>query len=185
MSNGWHTQPGERKGSVVRQERGEMTRSVWRRRGKVIGLVLSIMMLGVWVLSVLLLVRYVGPTGKWGLGMSNGRIGLIGGHGMNPGWTCMETYPDFTTSSGANFAFQLGFGLPGKTGGIHTPSWLPFLTVSLPTAILWWCDRRPKAGFCKVCKCDLTGNVSGTRPECGTAVENASKTSTTTPTDGA
>ena len=30
--------------------------------------------------------------------------------------------------------------------------------------------RRRKRGLCQTCKYDLTGNVSGTSPECGTAV---------------
>lgn len=29
----------------------------------------------------------------------------------------------------------------------------------------WW--KRPRKGFCGICGYDLTGNVSGTCPECG------------------
>ncbi|MCH8243527.1 MAG: hypothetical protein IH897_13095 [Planctomycetes bacterium] len=69
---------------------------------------------------------------------------------------------------------------------LFVPVWLLVVAVGFPTAILWWRDRRLKAGFCKVCKYDLTGNVSGTCPECGTAVGRASKTNdATTPTHGA
>jgi len=77
----------------------------------------------------------------------------------------------------------LGFGLPGKSyflgGPIQTPIWLLVVAVGFPTALLWWRDRRPKAGFCQVCKYDLTGNISGTCPECGTAIEDATKTNDT------
>ena len=40
------------------------------------------------------------------------------------------------------------------------------------TAFLWWRDRRinPK-GHCQKCGYDLTGNVSGRCPECGTELE--------------
>ena len=69
----------------------------------------------------------------------------------------------------------LGFSLPGKNGilpgMLQFPVWLLVVALGFPTAILWWRDRRPKAGFCKVCKYDLTGNESGTCPECGTADE--------------
>jgi hypothetical protein len=33
----------------------------------------------------------------------------------------------------------------------------------------WWL-RRPRRGHCRTCRYDLTGNVSGVCPECGTAV---------------
>ena len=74
------------------------------------------------------------------------------------------------------FARQyLGYGLPGKDrgflGSLYIPVWLLVVAVGLPTALLWWRDRRPKAGFCNVCQYDLTGNVSGVCPECGAAVE--------------
>jgi hypothetical protein len=32
-------------------------------------------------------------------------------------------------------------------------------------------DRKRDPGFCRVCKYNLTGNVSGMCPECGTAIE--------------
>ena len=32
-------------------------------------------------------------------------------------------------------------------------------------------DRKRDRGICRVCKYDLTGNVSGVCPECGTAIE--------------
>ena len=46
------------------------------------------------------------------------------------------------------------------------PFWMPFIVILIPTAILWWRDRPPRSGHCE-CGYDLTGNVSGTCPECG------------------
>jgi hypothetical protein len=55
--------------------------------------------------------------------------------------------------------------------GVTVPLWTPFLLVAIPTAILWWRDRRRfRQGHCQHCGYDLTGNVSGVCPECGTAV---------------
>lgn len=59
----------------------------------------------------------------------------------------------------------------------YRPDWIdipllaPFLLVALPTAFLWWRDRRYPAGSCQHCGYDLTRNTSGTCPECGTAVQ--------------
>ena len=51
------------------------------------------------------------------------------------------------------------------------PLWIPFLVIVAPTALLCWLDhRRIPPGHCQHCGYDLTGNTSGTRPECGTAV---------------
>ena len=59
------------------------------------------------------------------------------------------------------------WGVKMRNGVLKGPLWIPFVLIGTPTALLWWRDRRPKAGFCKVCKYDLTGNVSGICPECG------------------
>lgn len=60
-------------------------------------------------------------------------------------------------------------------GAIYIPIWIPFVLIATPTASLWRLDRRrPRAGRCRRCDYDLTGNVSGRCPECGTAYEPAS-----------
>jgi hypothetical protein len=51
------------------------------------------------------------------------------------------------------------------------PLWLPLAVLAIPTAILWWLDRRSRSpGHCRKCGYNLTGNVSGRCPECGTMV---------------
>jgi hypothetical protein len=73
--------------------------------------------------------------------------------------------------------FRLGFFWPdaahsriydGHVIGVETPCWLLFLLASIPTAFLWYRDRRPPKGHCQTCGYDLTGNVTGICPECGT-----------------
>lgn len=49
------------------------------------------------------------------------------------------------------------------------PIWMLLAALALPTAFLWRIDRQPiPPGHCKNCSYDLTGNTSGTCPECGT-----------------
>ena len=56
----------------------------------------------------------------------------------------------------------------GRRWAVALPLWIPFLLVTVPTAILWWRDRRRiSPGHCQKCGYDLTGNVSGVCPECG------------------
>lgn len=57
--------------------------------------------------------------------------------------------------------------------GPGTPNWLIGAGLTLLAAYagyLWWRDRPPPAGHCRVCAYDLRGNISGRCPECGTAV---------------
>ncbi len=54
---------------------------------------------------------------------------------------------------------------------LNGPIWLPLLIVAIPTGFLWWVVDRPyPKGHCQNCGYNLTGNVSGRCPECGTAV---------------
>lgn len=51
---------------------------------------------------------------------------------------------------------------------VTVPCWIPLLLVAIPTAILWWLDRRRiPPGHCQRCGYDLTGNVTGVCSECG------------------
>jgi hypothetical protein len=60
-----------------------------------------------------------------------------------------------------------GVKLFGKR--VIVPLWIPFLAVAGPTGLLWYRDRRRiPVGHCHRCGYDLTGNVSGRCPECGT-----------------
>jgi hypothetical protein len=54
---------------------------------------------------------------------------------------------------------------------IYIPLWLPLVALLPPTLWLWHRDRRrPRPGYCRRCDYDLTGNVSGVCPECGTPI---------------
>ncbi len=59
------------------------------------------------------------------------------------------------------------------TTTIVTPLWLLQGVCALPAIVLWivWrrSCRRYRAGHCRRCGYDLTGNVSGVCPECGVA----------------
>lgn len=51
------------------------------------------------------------------------------------------------------------------------PYWLSLIVLAVPTAILFYRDRRYPPGHCQRCGYDLTGNVSGACPECGRATD--------------
>jgi hypothetical protein len=50
------------------------------------------------------------------------------------------------------------------------PFSLLLVVIAIPTAFLFWRDRRIPPGHCQSCGYNLRGNVSGVCPECGTPV---------------
>ncbi|NOX57426.1 MAG: hypothetical protein GXP29_01025 [Planctomycetes bacterium] len=58
----------------------------------------------------------------------------------------------------------------GKFDAIWIPMWMFLLPTALATAWFWWSDRRYRSG-CVDCGYNLTGNVSGACPECGTPID--------------
>lgn len=61
-------------------------------------------------------------------------------------------------------------------GVIVLPLWILVAAVAAPTAFVWWFDRpRFLRGHCQHCGYDLTGNVSGRCPECGTPTKPEGK----------
>ncbi len=50
------------------------------------------------------------------------------------------------------------------------PFWFLLLMFGFPTLIAWRRDRV-KPGHCRTCEYNLTGNVSGVCPECGTEIK--------------
>jgi hypothetical protein len=65
---------------------------------------------------------------------------------------------------------------------IEIPLWMLFFVAALPTACLWWRDRRLPPGHCQRCAYDLTGNTSGICPECGAVVPGMAVAASTSQT---
>jgi hypothetical protein len=68
---------------------------------------------------------------------------------------------------------SIGAGTPGAVRRMVLPAWL-FLLMFAVSPVLWWLrwrlQHRPPVGCCTSCGYNLTGNVSGVCPECGTVI---------------
>ena len=66
---------------------------------------------------------------------------------------------------------HLGLEDPGRPILVGCPMWLPVVAAAMVTfVVLRRCRNSTRPGICTCCGYDLTGNVSGICPECGTAI---------------
>ena len=137
-----------------------------------IGYGLCVLTLGVWVLSVQSPMSF---RGKRALLMLNS--GCIVWITVPPTSTLPHNfrylvYMGDVLTLPAWCSWPLGMGdLPPETRYVHVPLWVFLALFGVPTCVAWWKSRRYPPGGCQACGYDLTGNVSGTCPECGTAVD--------------
>ena len=61
-------------------------------------------------------------------------------------------------------------GTPSRASCFIIPLWLPLAAIGATTYYAWRRGRRHPPGHCAQCGYNLTGNTSGTCPECGRAV---------------
>ena len=61
--------------------------------------------------------------------------------------------------------------LPMHETLIVMPGWLPVVLALVPVILFRRHDRHFPPGHCQKCGYDLTGNVSGRCPECGTRID--------------
>lgn len=65
------------------------------------------------------------------------------------------------------------FNLNPTASSIEMPCWLLMIAAGAPTVFLFLLDRRRiPAGHCKNCGYNLTGNMSGVCPECGSRISS-------------
>ena len=142
-----------------------------RRILKYVGAVLSVAVLALWIYSLFGSIGYV----EHGLYMicGAGYVVIAGPMndttGMFPSGVFGGIGPVGPLLWWPRFEFNRSQGLPNDWSmGIALPLWIPFVLLAIPTAVLWYRDRRRHPpGHCKSCGYDLTGNVSGVCSECG------------------
>ena len=144
----------------------------WLRRLGGIGLLLSAILVITLVLSL-----------RWSLGIITPHVMNVGGIPYNGVFVneanfAFVTVPPLDTwhvVTGARMPrWQMSWWRPTIDdvffGARCLPIIYPLLLMSIPSALLWRRHRLALPGHCCRCSYDLTGNVSGVCPECGTEV---------------
>ena len=149
-------------------------RSRTRRVLKWVGTLLCVLLLVAWSYSATHFIGLRSPHLRPFLGRGRLEVTWIG--------SCNTQFPvewvHVRHSRGVRFDLDADYCRAGHLFGsrvaeLALPLWIPFLLASAPTMYLWWLDRRRYLpGHCQNCGYDLTGNVSGRCPECGTPIDN-------------
>jgi len=167
-----------------------------RRVLKWVGTVVCVLIVATWASSLFCKVTYI--TDSFAATLAYGRFYLIQYEGTledrryfvaeykeGGGWSIARVSIGKYGGSGRKVLSALGFGrtFRSKDGpysfgpalitqlGHVKPLWKPLAFIIVPTAFLWWLDRRRiPPGHCQNCGYNLTGNVSGTCPECGSRI---------------
>ena len=150
-----------------------------RRRSKMLrvakwgGVVVCVLFVATWVMSIF-----------WGLGCHTSHHSFLIDDGevlsfrfeveKQPRWSIHrqdveDSRYGFTLPSYTRSAVLLDDGTTPSWTVWSVPIWMPFLLTVAASSYLCWIDRRPLPGHCP-CGYDLTGNVSGTCPECGRGI---------------
>jgi hypothetical protein len=143
----------------------------WRYIAKWVGLGLCLFIAAAWAWSI------TTNTGCVWIGARHDYLFLFGSVSIS---TRSPANPD---PRGFHWAHNAGvreygltlprFGGPrGTQIALLLPLWTLLVLAIIPTGVLFWLARpRPQSGHCRRCGYDLTLNVSGRCPECGTVIE--------------
>ena len=139
-----------------------------RRAAKWAGLAVCLAIVAVFVASGYWAGAYLSESG-FNAGVARGRFGF-GWIDLTP--PAMRVFPTGGLFQAHTVPFSWWFETQWTPYQRQTsiPLWFPFLLTAIPTAFLWYRDRRRVLpGHCR-CGYDLTGNTSGKCPECGRAI---------------
>ncbi len=154
-------------------KRGTEPTRAWRWWCRWLGVTACILIAGLWVTSV-------NQAAGWKRVTENGDAQYLM---IDSGWIVggRIALPRFLTGPpGTEFTIQdpdpsatVWWTWPWYRAGasestILLPLWLALLACALPTGWLFYRERVRKPGVCATCGYDLTANVTGVCPECGT-----------------
>ena len=152
-------------------------RRKWRWWAKWAGLACCVAILFAFALSTQRRFLWGSPSGQYWVELVYGAVYYVySPHGPFPvfvasGWHVLHYGGDWLDG------LQLDFRTRPLAGGrwVSIPLWMPFLAIGIPTAVMFFLDRRRiPPNHCRKCGYNLTGNVSGVCPECGTQVKDQS-----------
>lgn len=129
-----------------------------------VGMMLSASCVLGWVISLSLELSYTGR--ETALALRRGSVWITYNYRFGIGWNVG------TPSGPLLWMPRVGRPTPA-VWFVAAPFWCALLPSGLLTALLWYEPRQRVGVDCGRCGYDLTGNVSGVCPECGTVIKQA------------
>ncbi len=131
------------------------------------GVTLCVLLFALWLASGWYWLGFAFPGTLFGLKATFGTLFI--GTWNEPGLQLLHTDLRVLLGSAPPIWSWWHFGWDSSIPAVQCPIWFLFLLLALPTGYLFWSDhrKRGKPGHCAACGYDLTGNTSGTCPECG------------------
>lgn len=117
-------------------------------------------------------------SGKWAVGVTYGSV-VVYHYNAPPSWVGQDGWrigPAVYVLRLWTEKWTSTYGSPGRPMTMTArwyPTWMFLLAAMIPTVLAWRRQREPLRGHCRKCGYDLTGNVTGRCPECGTKIETA------------
>ena len=165
---------------LVRRSRDRSPRhSQGRRVLKWMMTITGIMLLIATLVSARWEVRWVNPASTWSLHLAGGNLTVRWAKPAPGSWfTNLTGRPRWEVGENDHpmrlwpVFRRFANPLVGRVSSIGVPLGIPLLVCVFTIILLMRLDRRRiLPGHCQNCGYDLTGNVSGRCPECGTAIE--------------
>lgn len=139
---------------------------------KYVGTIIAALVSLLWCLSITTVIRTpVGPRHAWGVGGGSLRdMHGVGMDGRPLTWHVAWYWSGLT--AGREGMWSGSWITPARSAYVQSwPVWPLMVATVVPAVILWVTNgRRYPPHACQHCGYDLTGNVSGRCPECGTVV---------------
>ena len=120
-------------------------------------------------------------SGDLGVGLTDGCMLLSAYIGSDFGlvWPVAYRAPQLDHPFGYGLTWpKVGSQRFPDTSRLHQvliPIWLILVPVVIAAIYLWRSDRRTAPGHCPHCNYNLTGNTTGTCPECGHALADTAQ----------
>ncbi len=133
------------------------------------GFVISAMIAATLLANYWWVVGYEGQSWVGALAFGGASVFIGQARASPAGWMIERNNP---ADLGPCLFWGLKADLQSPEYNVFVPLWIPFILILVPSLHAWRVGRKIPPGCCRECRYNLTGNLSGVCPECGTEINH-------------